>query len=358
MTNALKKIAELDLPTPKLERWKYTNLPSALKDHPLTPSKANFTLKNGGQFVSQIKESLELPSDRYADMQLWEINNAADPDGYVIDIPKGQILEATVEINRMGQDGQRIMPRLHIKLGENAEATIIERLSGQGTYWVNQVTRIELAQGAKLHHYRVQNDAQSAVNTQNTSISIGRDATYEGFTLTLGAGLSRNQIHASLTGPSGHCGLSGINLLNGKQHGDTTILIEHQAPHCTSNQNYRSLLNENAHGVFQGKVHVHQVAQQTDGYQLSNALLLSETAAMDTKPELEIYADDVKCSHGATTGQLDETPLFYLRSRGIPEAEARRLVLTAFLAEALEDVRDEDVKEELRISCETWLNHV
>lgn len=147
-------------------------------------------------------------------------------------------------------------------------------------------------------------------------------------------------------------------MLKDKQHGDTTILIEHQAPHCNSNQFYRTLLDDGANGVFQGKVHVHQVAQKTDGYQLSNALLLSDKAEMDTKPELEIYADDVKCSHGATTGQLDEEPLFYLRSRGLSAAQARFLMIQAFLAEVIEKIGDEALEDEVNEQVAQWLQNV
>ena len=149
--------------------------------------------------------------------------------------------------------------------------------------------------------------------------------------------------------------LTSINLLSGMQHGDTTILIEHTAPHCRSNQFYRTILDDSARGVFQGKVHVHKIAQKTDGYQLSNAILLSEKAEMDTKPELEIYADDVRCSHGATTGQLDEEPVFYLRSRGLSEKEARELLIQAFVDEVVDKIVDEDIQASVREKTGQWL---
>jgi len=142
--------------------------------------------------------------------------------------------------------------------------------------------------------------------------------------------------------------LAGCKLLDGAQHNDTTILIEHLAPNCYSNQNYRNVLNGQSRGVFQGKVHVHQIAQQTDGYQLCNTILQSDRAEMDTKPELEIYADDVKCSHGATTAQTDEEPLFYLQARGIPKDQARNILMQSFVGESLESFLDfEDIYEQL-----------
>src|SRR5690606_8634464 len=172
------------------------------------------------------------------------------------------------------------------------------------------VTEINLAANAKLNHIRIQEDSAEGVQTNMVKITAAKDATYHGFTLNLGGRLTRHDIHAVIEGSNAEASFDGVNLLKDKQHGDTTILIEHQAPNGRSNQFYRTVLDDEARGVFQGKVHVHRAAQKTDGYQLSNALLLSPKAEMDTKPELEIYADDVKCSHGATTAQLDDDPLF------------------------------------------------
>ena len=155
--------------------------------------------------------------------------------------------------------------------------------------------------------------------------------------------------------PGAVCHINGVALMRGEQHADTTILVEHLAPHCESNQNMRVILDDRAHGVFQGKIHVHQPAQKTDGYQLSRALLLSEGAEMDTKPELEIYADDVKCSHGATTGQMDEEPLFYMQSRGIGKEEAKALLIEAFAAEVLNFVEQQPWHGLLMERVRKWL---
>ena len=171
----------------------------------------------------------------------------------------------------------------------------------------------------------------------------------------MGGKLTRNEIHAEIQGTNAEVSFNGANLLGGSQTGDTTILIEHQAPHCRSNQFYRTLLDDQAKGVFQGKVHVHQIAQKTDGYQLANTILLSDKADMNTKPELEIYADDVLCSHGATCGQLDEEPIFYLRSRGLNEAQARRLLVQAFVDETVDKIGNDTLREEVGEIVETWL---
>lgn len=308
----------LDLPTPKQEEWKYTNLARALPPELLNQKP-------------MVREEIFIHKAR------------------------GQIGGEAEDILLEGAQGQHQQPRLKIIIEDGAEATVIERHRGAGAYWTNMSTEITVGANAKLHHIRIIEDSLEAVHTNMARVTIGRDAVYDLFSLNLGGALMRHQIHAVLQGPNITCSLNGLNLLAGTQHGDTTILMEHQAPHCVSNQFYRSLLDDTARGVFQGKVHVHQEAQKTDGYQLSNAILLSPGAEMDTKPELEIYADDVKCSHGATTGPLDEGPLFYLRSRGLSAAEARMLLIQAFVDEAIEKIPDEAVRDEARGKALAWL---
>ncbi len=308
-----------NLPTPVQEEWKYTNLPKAVPQG-LTPS--------------------------------------AKTEEIVIHINRGQNGGQPVSIVWNGEAGMLHNPLLKLVLEEGAEATLIERHGGTGSYWKNMATEIQIADGARLTHYRIQDDSDEGVHTNMARIEIGRDAIYEGFALNMGGKLTRHEIHAIMNGVNGEVTFNGINLLKGTQHGDTTILIEHMQPHGRSNQFYRTLLDDNSRGVFQGKVHVHKPAQKTDGYQLSNAILLSDTAEMDTKPELEIYADDVKCSHGATTGQLDEEPMFYLRSRGLQEKEARLLLVQAFVDEVVDKIADDEVREDVRGKAQSWLDSV
>ncbi len=307
-----------DLPTPKLEEWKYTNLQRAMP------------------------------------------KNLAPLEGVQVDIHKtrGQICEHVEEIVFTGEQGAEQNPRLSITLEEGAQLTIIERHDGQGAYWKNMLTTIKIAKNARLHHVRLCQDSEEAIHTNMVHIEMHKDSCYNGFSLNLGAKMSRHDIHAVLSGSNIECSLNGLNLHKGVQHGDTTILMEHAAPHCQSNQFYRSVLDDHARGVFQGKVHVHRIAQKTDGYQLSNAILLSEKAEMDTKPELEIYADDVKCSHGATTGQLDEEPLFYLRSRGLSKSEARQLLIQAFVDEVADKIMDETIQMRVKGLSLKWLQSV
>ena len=305
-----------NLPTPKEETWKYTNLPRAL------------------------------PTD---------LKVVTDTPDKVIHIGSGQICEQLEDILWTGANGQHLQPSLQITLEDNAQLHIFERHEGQGSYWKNMVTDIKVGANAKLYHYRIQDDSQEAVHTNMVSVELEQDAVYELVSLNVGSKLSRHQVHGHLKGSNANCSINGVNILKGTQTGDTTIVLEHKAPHCASHQNYRSVLDEQATGVFQGKVHVHQIAQKTDGYQKSDTLLLSEAAQMNTKPELEIYADDVKCSHGTTTGRLEETPLFYLRSRGIPEEEARALLIQSFVGEVVDGIQNTDIQDMIREKVNKWL---
>lgn len=310
-------LAQRNLPTPKIEEWKYTNLPRGLGD------------------LASV-----LP-------------NAAEER--VIHIKRGQFCEQAVEIVWTGVAGAHQQPRLKIILEDGAQATVIERHTGEGAYWKNMTTEITIGANARLNHIRIQEDSIDAVQTNLVSINMGQDSYLNSFSLNLGGKMTRHEIHAVLNGSGIECSLNGVNLLKGTQHGDTTIVMEHTAPHCKSNQFYRTILDDAARGVFQGKVHVHQAAQKTDGYQLANTILLSPKCEMDTKPELEIYADDVKCSHGTTTGALDEEPLFYLRSRGLSAAQARMLLMQAFTDEVTDKIEDEALRDEVQGRAERWL---
>lgn len=305
-----------NLPTPKEESWKYTNLSRVLKP-----------------------ELLSTPD--------------TPEDEIVITSAGGDKQELTFA----GVDGALHSPKLKIVLEEGEELTLLEKHEGEGRYWKNMTTEIVVKANAKLHHIRLQEDSAQGVNTNMVHVTVDRDSVYDSFTLNTGGKLTRHEIHAEIQGSNAELSLNGVNLLSEDQHGDTTILIEHQAPHCRSNQFYRTILDDKARAVFQGKVHVHQIAQKTDGYQLSNAILLSEGAEMDTKPELEIYADDVKCSHGATTGQLDEEPVFYLRSRGLTEKQARELLIQAFVDEVVDKIEDEELQASTREKTSQWLNN-
>ncbi|MEM8833104.1 MAG: Fe-S cluster assembly protein SufD [Pseudomonadota bacterium] len=359
------------LPTPKLERFKYFNLPAWLKKNELSYKPADIAIDGNTDYVTQFgprcsyipdwtqeaAESAPIGEDKYGDMMLWRLSDAYFKDGIVVDVPANTKSDAPLNLTITGHDGAVTMPRLIIRVAKGSDFTLCEYHIGQGAAWNNAVTQVIIEEGARFRHYRMQENPHEAAYTQNTHVKVADGAQYEAFTLTNGAAQSRHQLHVELQGPEASCDLNGINILSGKQNADTTITVEHQAPQCRSNQNYRNVVTDQATGIFQGKVHVHQIAQQTDGYQLSNSLLLSPQAVMNTKPELEIYADDVKCSHGATSGRLDEKALFYLRSRGIPELQARALLIQAFVSEVMEDISFDPIKEQGEHIVQRWLDH-
>ena len=362
-------LVEQGLPTQKLERFKYINLPSWIKKNELKPAKLDMVVDGYTNHVQDMDEALQSPADwvkemlesvpagepQYGDMMLWHLSNAYLRDGVVVDIPANEKSETPLNFTITGHDENFTTAHHCIRVGANADITIIEYHMGAGAYLSNALTQIKIAKNARVRHYRFQENSEESAYIQNSFVELEEGATYEGFTLTNGAGISRHQAHANLIGKAAECHFNGVNLLNDKQIADTTITVEHQAPACISKQNYRNVLTDKAIGVFQGKVHVHQVAQQTDGYQKSDTLLLSGEATMNTKPELEIYADDVKCSHGTTAGRMDDNALFYLRSRGIPEKQARALLIEAFINQAMEEVTYEPILEQTSLIIQKWL---
>jgi Fe-S cluster assembly protein SufD len=295
---------------------------------------------------------------------LVALNTAHLADGVVIAVPNFVALDRPIHVIHVLTQAQvMVHPRLYVELGQGAEATLVESHIGlqDGPAFANPVSEIRVAEGGKLHHYSLQSQTAATYHIASLHADLGNRASYDGFTLTLGAALSRCDVSATL-GEQTECRLSGSYLLHERQHADTTSFIKHAKPGATSRQVFKGVLDGRSVGVFQGKIHVARGAQKTDGYQLSRALLLSDTAEVNHKPELEIFADDVKCSHGSTIGALDEDSLFYLRARGIPAARARALLIDAFVAEAISEVRDETVRRGLtqlasaKLGGEGWDN--
>jgi len=238
-------------------------------------------------------------------------------------------------------------PRHLIVLGAASRATVVEtHLGGEGDgVLADTVAEISIGDGARLAHYRHQADAAGAANIAAALVRLSKDAIYESFSLTTGAELSRYETHAVLDGPGADCRINGAYLVDGARHADMTTVITHARPDGRSRQVFKGVLDDQARAVFQGRVSVARDAQRTDGHQLNKALLLSPKAEIDAKPELEIFADDVKCSHGATAGRLDPQALFYLRARGIDAAVARRLLVEAFVQDAIDEIEDPAVRE-------------
>lgn len=282
----------------------------------------------------------------YADINkhgFLALNTALATDGALIWVPDG--VEAKIPISLLfasaaGTQDSGSCPRNLIILGRHAAATVIECYSGadDGEYLTTAVTEVRLGAGSRLEHYRLQQEGARAFHVGNLSVVQEQDSQLVSHAFSLGALLARNEIDVRLTASGAQTTLNGLYVAGGRQHMDNHTRIDHEQPHTTSDEHYRGVLNGRARAVFNGKVVVHKHAQKTDARQANANLLLSDDAEVDTKPELEIYADDVKCSHGASIGRLDDNMLFYLRTRAIPEATARSLLIYAFADEVIRKI--------------------
>ncbi len=284
------------------------------------------------------------------------LNTMLAEDGVQLHVAAG-VDAGTVELVSVAVDGHRPVafhPRHSIHLEPGAKLTVIEVVRGEGAYLHNAVTEAVVAEDASLVHVRLQQESAEAYHVNTTFAEIGAKGVYDAFVLTLGAKLARTEIHARLLGEGGAVHLNGAQLLGEHQHGDITTIVAHDAPGCASRQTVKNVLSDHSRGVFQGRIEVARVAQKTDGYQMNQALLLSPHAEINCKPQLEIYADDVKCSHGATVGELDADQLFYLRSRGIPEPEARAILVRSFLSEAMDPIQHDGARAMLERAIEQW----
>jgi Fe-S cluster assembly protein SufD len=289
--------------------------------------------------------------------QMVALNTMLAEDGAIIDVREhtdaGLIHLISLATDSPG-GASDFHPRHVIRLAPGATLTVLETSLGDGTYLHAPVTELHVAQGATLTHIRLQDESTAAFHLATLYVEIAERGTYDSFALNLGGRMVRSEVHARLAGPGAKTHLNAAQLLTGTQHADFTTVVRHDAPHGTSRQTVKNVLAGRSRGVFQGRIEVARHAQKTDGYQMSQSLLLSPDAEIDTKPELEIFADDVKCSHGATVGELDAEQLFYLRSRGIPDAEARSMLVRAFLAEALDAVSHEAARAVLESAVEGW----
>ena len=240
-----------------------------------------------------------------------------------------------------------------VKLEEGAELTLLE--NGPGAARFNKVLEVDVADGARFHHIRAQGRDHERRAATHIFARLGAKSLFKSFTLTANGVLTRNEAVLELTGDDAVAHVAGAAVGDGNFHHDDTVFMTHAAERCESRQVFKKVLKNGAVGVFQGKILVKPGAQKTDGYQISQSLLLDEDSQFLAKPELEIYADDVKCSHGSTSGAIDETALYYLRSRGVPLRQAQSLLVLAFLAEAISEIEDEAIAEDIRARLEGWL---
>ena len=280
------------------------------------------------------------------------LNTAFIQDGAYINISANTNIDKPINITYISRDSNHPFathPRNLIVMGENSNATIIENYVGSGkvNYFTNSVTETVLLQGAVLKHYKIQQEGSSAFHIASLNTSQSKDSRFESHLVSIGGALVRNNINASLNEEGAEIIMNGLYMTEDVQHVDNHTRVDHLKPHTQSHQNYRGVLNGKSRGVFNGKVVVHPQAQKIEAYQNNANLLLSDDAEIDTKPELEIYADDVKCTHGATVGQLDDDMLFYLRSRAVDEKTARSLLTYAFADEVISEINIKEIQNKL-----------
>jgi len=289
------------------------------------------------------------------------LNTAFMSDGVVVRVADGAVIERPLHIALVtgSTEPETVTVRNVVEVGRGARLTLLETYSTRRSPDIlrNSATQMTVHDGAEVHHIKLQNHGMRAVDLATWMVELGASAIYRACQFTIGSALSRNQIYLRFNGAGSVANLAAASMLWDEQHSDTTINVDHAAPGCESRELFKCVLDDRARGVFQGKVTVRQIAQKTDGKQMAQALMLGEHAEFDSKPELEIFADDVICGHGSTSGRLDEDMLFYLRARGIGEDVASALLVQAFIGEALGAVENEEVREALRLMAAAWLSH-
>jgi Fe-S cluster assembly protein SufD len=369
----------LSLPHRKMEDWRWTDL-RQLIDRPYPPRQtvvaaprdverllksspfakvagARIVFVNGhySAELSQLKND-NASSTVELDEPVITMNAAFATDGARLKISGTTDTPIELLFLATNADARTIATRNVIEIDKGAAATLIEIHLGEGSYLSNSVTEIRVGEGARLDRIKVELEAADAIHLSHVHTTLGKNSVFNDFTLTSGAKTNRQNGTVEFKGQGTEAKVSGAFMLGGKQHADTRLVIDHQVPHCTSRELFKCVMDDNARGIFQGKVIVQRDAQKTDGKQSSHALLLSETAEFDAKPELEIFADDVVCGHGATSGDLNHDHLFYLMSRGIPPAEAKSLLIAAFVGEAFDLIAHEGIKEALVKFSNKWLS--
>ncbi|MBK6722716.1 MAG: Fe-S cluster assembly protein SufD [Acidobacteria bacterium] len=339
--NAFAEFTAAGFPTPKLEDWKYTNAA------PLVSGQWSVT---GGQIEDVADPDLELLRRFGSDRNGFAALNSAFADLKVIRIAKETSIAEPIELAFAADENTAIFPHILVIAETGSKATIVESYDSTAKSFTNTAIQIIVEDNASLTHYRVQRDSPEAFHYGVTEVSLGSGSSYDSTNINLGGRLSRHDIDVKFTAEGGEAWVDGLYMLNGEQHSDTHSIIDHTVPNCKSHQNYKGVLNDNSRGVFNGKVFVRENAHGTDAQQSNKNLLLSNDARVDTKPQLEIFNDDVKCAHGATVGQLEEEELFYLLTRGLPEVLAKNLLTYGFAEEIINKIKIESIKKDLDVA--------
>jgi Fe-S cluster assembly protein SufD len=318
---------------------------------------------DAGIIVQTLREALEAGKAELLKTTVTDpmlaLNTALATDGVFVTIADGAKLSRPIQIIHVATAAKASRAsRSHVVLGNGAQANVVESIvaaEGVAGYQANDAVAITVGDHAVLSYTRLMRDAADAINISSALVTVGAKSKLNLFNMTSGGAVSRLQGFITLAGEDSELTINGVNLLRGKQHGDLTLVVDHAVPGCTSRENFRAVLDDRAHSVFQGRIIVKPDAQKTDGKMMTRALLLSDEAEADNKPELEIFADDVSCGHGATSGALDDSLLFYLRARGLPERQAQALLIQAFVGEAIEAIEDEALRERVIDIAQAWL---
>lgn len=396
---AFDEFQRIGLPHRRIEEWKYTDLRALMRevlpvaptpdaaalaraeaavklhaidgvrrlvlvDGALAVALSDLSALEAGLSIRSLREALDAGDDRLLSLDtgnpMTALNTALMTDGVVIDIADGAKLAKPLHIVHIASGGapSAMFTRSLVSLGKESAATVVESFvagEGAGVYQVHDTAVMTVGDRARLDHVRLIEDSRDAFNIASAEVRVGAHAHYSVAGVTTGALVSRYQLVVNIAGEYARVETNGVNLLNGKQHADTTLVMNHDVPHCVSREGFRAVVDDRGHSVFQGRINVRQPAQQTDAKMMTRALLLSDEAEADNKPELEIFADDVTCGHGAAIGALDDQLLFYLRARGLAEKEAEALLIQAFVGEAIEAIADDNLRELAIAAATRWL---
>jgi Fe-S cluster assembly protein SufD len=401
--DAITRFSELGLPTVRDEDWRFTNIAPIARTAFQLSSNGQGSLSReeigvfapeglagiqlvfiNGRYLQELSSLKSLPKGitvsslakglsenrdlieshlaSYANFQedaFLALNTAFMEDGAFVHIHNGTVVEEPIHllyITTAGDAPTITNPRNLILAEDNSQASVVEHYVSvhEGVYFSNVVTEIMVGSNAALSHFMIERESKRAFNVSTLRVQQSRSSNLTSYSVLLGGAIVRNNIHPVLSGEGSECYINGLFMSKGRQHMDNYMKVEHVSPHCDSRQLYKGVLDGKSRGVFHGRIIVHKDAQKTDAKQTNRNLLLSDEAKIDTKPQLEIYADDVKCTHGATIGQLDESAIFYLRSRGLALDSARALLLFAFTSEILDGIKVQPIRKYVGSLVTDW----